>query len=124
MPCHGALANNPVRSGYQGQKQKQTEVRRLVAADGEHTRLSVWFATPRREHWGKPFDAGARRIVREARALPFELKPKPTLCLGDLSSEALAKLEAVRSWKRGGGYAKCANIKNRFRFRNFERKLF
>ena len=46
---------------------------------GEHTRPRVWFATPRREHWGKPFDTGARRGAREARALPFDLKPKPAL---------------------------------------------
>jgi len=32
----------------------------------------VWFATPRRERWGQD-------IRREARALPFELKPKPAL---------------------------------------------
>lgn len=43
---------------------------RLMMAEGEHTRPRVWFATPRREHWGKTFDAGARRRAREARALP------------------------------------------------------
>jgi len=66
---------------------------------GEHTRPRVWFATPRREHWGKTFNAGARRIVREARALPFELKPKPAL-----SRRNSAKMGAARRrislWKR------------------------
>jgi hypothetical protein len=57
----------------------QEQIWCLVVAEGEHTRPRVWFTTPRREHWGKTFDAGARRIAREARALPFELKPKPAL---------------------------------------------
>jgi hypothetical protein len=49
----------------------EIKIRRLVVAEGEHTRPRVWFATPRREHWGKIFDAGARQTAREARALPF-----------------------------------------------------
>jgi len=81
MPCHDALANNPVRSGYQGQKQRKQEVRRLVVADGEHTRPRVWFATPRREHWGKTFNAGARRSYARRVCSPSATTKTPNFCI-------------------------------------------
>jgi len=53
---------------------------RLMMAEGgkwgAHAPSRVVRDASPRTSGGKIFDAGARRIAREARALPFELKPK------------------------------------------------
>jgi len=69
--------------GPRGPSERARASQSRCAISGEHTRPRVWFATPRREHWGKTFDAGARRTAREARALPFELIPEPALSRGN-----------------------------------------